>query len=287
MYYKNYKHYDFYMNKISDLLKENYLIFPILDLMYLFLIASSNVSIRQLIIENEKLYQKVKKYETFFKGNLIEIYELLYLMFETDISQDYWIKNYTNASAYFILASKSYMNKKYIETLFFAEKSKKILFEDGNIIRLLYLNNTIMSSLIFVGNFEECYVQAFKQSKVLDSLDINKDLLAASCKKYMAISMLGMNCYKEILKKYLLEDDVTITMVICILIALYQVGTLNKNFKEYHNYYNNLDVENLIDEYKDPIKLLDKFLVTKKKTLISELLEFESMTQFEKILEKI
>ena len=127
MYYKIYSTYEDDLKRVDELLEEKYLIFPILDLLKIFLKMSSNRSIDTLKEENMELYLEVKKYEPFFNGSLYEIYELVYLAFEANVTEGKWIKKYNNASAYYILASRSYTQGNYIESLFFATKSKEML----------------------------------------------------------------------------------------------------------------------------------------------------------------
>ena len=96
---------------------------------------NSNKSITKVVEENELLFENVKKYIAFLDYALADFYKLVYLSFEKIISEDNRIKNYNNGLAYFILSSRSYINKRYIETLFFASKSKEMFFADGNINR--------------------------------------------------------------------------------------------------------------------------------------------------------
>lgn len=287
MYYKNYNSYDLYLETIENLLKENYIIFPFLELTKLFLKISSNDSISLIVSNNEELFNHVKMYTVFFNNSLSEIYELIYLSFEKSIKDACWIKNYNNASAYFILASRSYMNKRYIETLFFAEKCKEKLYQDGNVNRILYLNNTIMSSLIHVGNFEECYIVAFKQLKSLESLALNNEFLIDTCNKFLAISMLGKKDYDNVLNKFYNSDSLTLTIILCLLIALHEKGMIEKDFTKYDEFYKELEVDQLDEEYSDIIISLDKFLANKRKNDLHELLNFEIMQHFKKILELI
>lgn len=287
MYYKNYKQYDNYLEEIDKLLEEKYIIFPILELLKIFIRLSSNNSISSIKKENELLFNRIKIYEKFLNYGLDELFEIVYLSFERDIPEDCWIKNYKNASAYFILASRSYMNRRYIETLFFASKCKEILSEDGNINRILYLNNTIMSSLIHVGNYDECYILSFKQLKTLESIDGDYKFLLNSSKKFLVLSMLGLGYYDEIIKKYENADNLLLTEILCTLIALFEKGTINKDFSKYNSYYASWEVDKLESDDSNIIILLDQFLNTKRKSILNLLLEFEIIRHFKKILEKI
>ena len=287
MYYKNYKQYDNYLKEIDKLLSEKYNVFPILELLKIFLNLSSNSSISAIKKENELLFNRIKIYEKFLNYGLEELYELVYLSFERDIPEDCWIKNYNNASAYFILASRSYMNRRYIETLFFASKCKEMLYQDGNINRILHLNDTIMSSLIHVGNYDECYIFSFKQLKTLESFDGYHEFLIDNSKKFLALSTLGLGNYDKIIKKYEKADNLLLTEILCTLIALYEKGVTDKDLTRYNSYYDHLEVEQLDLDYSTIIVLLDQFLKTKKKSMLNTFLNYEIFRHFKKILEKI
>ena len=179
------------------------------------------------------------------------------------------------------------MNRRYIETLFFASKCKEILFIDGNMNRTLYLNNTIMSSLIHVGNYEECYNLSFRQLKALESIGSQNEFLIGSAKKFILLSKLGRNEFKDIISNYFHNEDLSLTETICLLIALYQQGTIDKDLSKFKNYYEELDVDKLNEKHSVVIKSLNQFFSCKRKSLLSRLLDFEIMRHFEKILEKI
>lgn len=287
MYYKNYKLYDYYQKRVDELLEENLIIFPTLELAKLYLKLSCNKSISKVVEDNEELFERIKKYQDFLKKGLFDLFELVYLSFEKNISEDCWIKNYNNASAYFILTSRSYMNKRYIETLFFASKCKEILFIDGNINRTIYLNNTIMSALIHVGNYEECYNLSFRQLKALESLDCQNQFLIDASNKFLLISKLGKMEYKEIIKKCLDDNNLLLTETLCLLIALYQQGVIDKNLSQYKKYYKKLEDDKLDEKKASIIIALNQYLNCKRKSLLNKLLDFEIMKHFEKILEKI
>lgn len=291
IYYKNFKSYKQDLEFIDELLNENYVIFPLFKLLKIFMIAASNDDIFKIQKNNKELYEEVAKYELFFNHGLYELFEIVYLVFTDSISSNHWIKNYKNGMAYFVLATRSYLEFRYIETLFYGEKCKKLLNEDGNINRLFYLNNTLMSSLMFVENYEECYELASNQLASLESIDYKESFHFDNCRKYRIVSMLGIREYKKIKDEYIDNSDVTLTEIVCILTAIY---SLNKNdkenkFKEYDKYYEELEVDTLPLEYSDPIKLVDQMLKGKIKVKgsIMFLRKYEIMTHFEKIFQNI
>lgn len=289
IYYKNFKTYKEDMDYIDNLLAENYIIFPIFKLLKLFMIAASNEDVLIIQNNNRELYDEIAKYEIFFKYGIYDLFEIIYLFFTDTISSDHWIKNYKNGMSYFVLATRSYLGDRYIESLFYGEKCKKILFEDGNINRLFYLNNTLMSSLMFVENYEECFDLASKQLASLESIDCKEEFHLMVSKKYKIISMLGIKEYQKIKEDYIKDKKMTLTEIICLLVALYMKNINDKKFDDYEEYLLELEVESLPYEYSEPIKLIDQILKSKNKAkkIIPLLKKYEIMPHLEKILQNI
>lgn len=283
MYYKIYDDYDDYLKKINNLLDQKYTIYPIIMLFKLLLIISSNLDYKVIVENNIKDYNEVKKYSKFFTEDLMDIYELIYLTFEYNISEGYWLKNYNNGSAYFILSTRSYVNKKYIESIFFATKAKEFLSRDGNIIRTLFLNNTLMSSLLFVGNYQECNDLAFKQQLVLKAVNSQYIFLQKNAMKYNVVSLLGLNDYSKILIELDKYNSFNLTLLTCYLVSIYK----EKGKKAYINYFNDLQIENLDNEYKEYLNILNIVILQNKKSLLQKLEKFDIEKWIVNILKKI
>lgn len=172
MYYKIYESYETDIEYIEKLLKKKCIMFPILNLLKLFLIANSQKATSKNLEEEKKLYDEVKLYKKFFTEELLEVLDILTLFFETEFNEGEWKKNYTNAMVYQILSSRSFIKKKYIEALFYAYKSKEILLSEENFKRVITVNNTIMSCLLYVGNYEECLNIVNKQMLCIKSFEL-------------------------------------------------------------------------------------------------------------------
>lgn len=287
MYYKIYDSYDSDLEYTEKLLKSNYTIFPVIELIHLFLKISSNRNIPAIYEENEALFEKIKKYEFFINYALGELFELVLLSFEKNIPDNYWIKNYTNASAYFILSTRSFMNKRYIESLFFGSKCQEMLFKDGNVNRLVYLNYTLMSSLAHVGNYEECYELACRQFLSLKSMGIEKDFRVNGCRNYKAIALLGKKEYQKIYNEYNNRDDLTFVEEIGLLITLYIRCAELKNFDEYEKHFISLNVDELKEKQSTILKLLNQYLKYKSKSTLYKLEKYDTMEHYVKILKNI
>lgn len=283
MNYKIYDEYDEYLKKIDELLENKYVIFPIILLFKLLLLASSNANHSSIIKNNIEDYKQLKKYKKFFTDELLNVYELIFLVFEADISDGYWLKNYNNGMAYYILASRSYYNKKYIESIFFATKCKEFLSAEGNIIRTLFLNNTLMSSLLYVGNYEECNDLAFKQNLSLKAINSQYTFLNKYAIKYYIASLLGLNKYSEIISKLENKPSYNITLLTCYLVAVFKVKGIN----EYYKAFNEINVENLDEKYKQYLNLLNTVITKNKKSLLQQLAEYRMDDWIINILKKI
>ncbi len=51
--------------------------FPVLNLLKLFLIINSNISPKKVLEEYNELYEEIKKYKTFLTYELLEIFEIM------------------------------------------------------------------------------------------------------------------------------------------------------------------------------------------------------------------
>lgn len=289
IYYKNFITYKEDMEYIDSLLEENYIIFPLFKLLKLFMIAASNEEVFKIQNDNRELYDEVSLYQTFFEYGVNDLFEITYLVFTDSVSKDHWIKNYKNGMSYFVLSTRSYLDGRYIESIFYGDKCKKFLFEDGNINRLFYLNNTIMSSLIYVENYEECADMAFRQLASLESINFQDKFQFTMSKKFRILALLGEKKYDLIKEENINNCDMTLTELVCMLIAMHFKNSKDKKYYDYEKYYEELEVDTLPDEYSVPIKLVDQMLKSKNKAkkIVPILKNYEIMPQLEKILQNI
>lgn len=289
IYYKNFKTYKEDMEYIDNMLSENYIIFPMFKLLKLFMIAASNEDVSKIQNNNRELYDEVALYQSFFEYGINDLFEIIYLVFTDTISKDHWIKNYKNGMSYFVLSTRSYLEGRYIESIFYGDKCKKMLFEDGNVNRLFYLNNTIMSSLIYVENYEECADMAFRQLASLESINFQEKFQFTMSKKFRILALLGEKKYDLIKEENINNFDMTLTELVCMIIAMYLKNNKDKKYFEYEKYYEELEVDTLPEEYSVPIKLVDQMLKSKSKAkkIVPMLKNYEIMPHLEKILQNI
>ena len=144
IYYKIRNSFDEDLDYLNNLLKENNIMKPIVQLIKLELLANFPIDINKFIRENENIYNEIKKYSQFLNEDLLEILDNLSFVFEKDIPEKALMKNYKNSLAYFSLASRLCDEERYAESIFMAKKAETILIEEKNYKRLLHLNTKIM-----------------------------------------------------------------------------------------------------------------------------------------------
>ncbi|MDD3383704.1 MAG: hypothetical protein PHX46_02700 [Bacilli bacterium] len=280
MYYKIYTSYDEDLKYIEELLEKKSLFFPVLNLLKLFMVLNSKKSTFTMMNEYSTLYNDIKQYYSFFTKELKSIYEILNMFFD-NTNDDDWDKDYENAMLYQIKASKCHTYKKYIEAIFYANIAKNILLADSNFKRFIYVNQIIMSSMLYAGNYNECYKIALKQIACLESLDIKQFELESANKLYVT-SLLGMERYKEIIDLLMDIEYTNLTFIICLLVSLYKT---NKN--QYLAYYKENVIDNDLEKHdKDLFNSLNSYLKINNKGILNTLAKYDLMGPIIKILKK-
>lgn len=280
LYFKIFDTYDEDLKFLNYLLSEHSLLFPILKLLKLFMLVN-NKSPQLNDFEDKELYNEVVLYEKFYTPELNEILEILMLFFEKNIYAE-WPHNYSNAMAYQILSSKSYYEKRYFESIFFATKAKEILIQDSNFMRYLTVNRTLMSSLLFVGNYEECNKIAEKQLLSVKALNYSNYEIEIA-EDFVYVSLLGLKKYDYIIEKLKDVDDFNLNRLSCLLIALFvkNKSSLNEYIKD------NIDYNELDAKHSDFIKGLTYYLNHKDKKLLVKLEKYDVIGSIFEILKKI
>lgn len=281
MNYKIFTTYNDDLKYLESLRDKKYLITPVIDLLILFLKINSPQDPKYTIVENMDLYKKVKTYKNFYNEDLLTILELITLYFGSEKDEDARIKKYNNAMAYFILASQSFRNAKYVEALYYASKSKEICEEEGNIKRIISLNDIIMSSLLYVGNYEECYDLANKQMLILEATEAEKFEFKFAT-KFLVVSSIGLKDYDIIIEYLDGKDAMNLTCACCALIALYNIN--KKTYQERLNQI--LDFSSFDDESTKTFELFRKYLLKKDKSYLNEIKNEQIMPPLIKILKK-
>ena len=272
LYYKIEFSYDEDLKLIEDMIEKNYIIHPVIKLVKLFVVMCSNKTRESIISENIDLYNEIKIYKQCFNNSLIQIYEIVSLFYEENIEEGKGLKNYKNGFIYYILATRAYSDKKYIESIFYAMKAKEILDADGNVLRNLHVNNILMSSFLYVGNYEECNELANKQLLTIRSIGLGQGFHRRSASKYLFVSLLGLDRCEEIIELCEVKKMFNLTELTCYLVAMFR---LDKNM--YEAYFDGLDLNVFNEKDKKYLITIDEYLRTNHRKVLKDLTDYDVM----------
>lgn len=280
-YYKIDSKFTYLIGKLEECISEKNLFQPIFMLFKLLLTSSKDNSYS--IIRNESLYllEEVKKYSLFFNNEMNEILDYIELLFEENIDNKNYNLNDKSALFYSALASKYCDRNESLISLFYASKAKEKYFLDANYKRLANLEFTIMSCYCNMKNYDKYYELAYKQFFNFKNLNnsINEYNLS---KIHLAIAMLSLNKYKDIL--YMFNDikDMSFSEIVCVLIAQYKV-----NKKEYYVLFNNL-IQNARNNIQiNDLEIINTYIENKDKKCLKKLSENSVLNILVKLLKEL
>lgn len=285
LYYKVYDQFEEQIKYLDDLLEKKYIIFPIIKLFKILIRSNNQKGISNQVKENEQDFHEVSKYVKFFNESIKPLYDLHAIVMSNDDVASYLTNEYDNALFYFVLSSKSYLERRYVECYHYAIKCKDMLIKEGNYKRLQYLNRNLRQCYLYFNNYELCYELSKQEVIMCKSFGIKgKDLYYAL--EYLIFSCLSLNKYNEIIEYVDEKGDINVSELCAYLIALYETdkNEYNKFKKEYINSIENDDVE-LREQVEMTIDSIEYYLVNKsmkKIQLLPKNLIFETMI---KILE--
>lgn len=279
MYYKVFKNYDFYVSEVNRLIEQKYNIYPILYLLKLFLQINSLKKGDKIISENQAFYEEVKKYKSFFNNDLLRIFELLYLTFEKDVTEYALAEEFSDGFSYFIVSYRSWLNKKYVDCLYFAEKAQLILLRENNFKRILYLNFNVMSSLNYVKNYKTCLDMCQKQMLTLNSFGC-EGFERENTLKHMIVAALGLKDYQLVINLLSNNENYSLTELTCYLFAMSKLS-----IKDYKNYFSdNIHLEDYNENNRNFLIILDKFILNNDKKLLIQLEQYNFVKAILEIL---
>ena len=253
MYYKIFKSFEKDLEEIENLINENYILKPILVLLKLFLLANSKIDVREYKINNLDEYNELKKYTVFFNEDLLEIMDILALVFEQHIPEEIMMKTYKNSLAYYSLASRLCDDKRYVESLFISKKAEEVLVREKNYKRLLYLNVKMMYCLNSIHSYQECYDLASMQLLTLQSF-VDTDFEFMHTIRNLAICCLPLKKYKYISDLLMEQANISMVELCCLLVSKFKISLIDYN-KLYETYYNMMD-----NNDKKTLLILDEYL---------------------------
>lgn len=242
MYYKVYTTYEKDLSLINEYLESNIILRPIVLLSKLFLLANYKYDVGVFVNENNADYIELKKYLPFFSNELLELFDILSLVFEKNIQDKVLMKTYKNCLFYYALSSRLCSDKRYVESLFVSKKAEDVLVREKNYKRLLYLNVKMMHCMNSIKNYEECFELASMQLLSLRSF-VDVDYAYKNTVKNLAISCLPLKKYSYVVDLLLNEPKLSMTEVCCLLVSQFNLDI--EKYNEYFDfYYNGTSIEN-------------------------------------------
>ena len=139
-----------------------------------------------------------------------------------------------------------------------------------------------MTSLLYVGNYEECYELASRQILILESLDINDHTMKLA-KKGLLVASIGCEKYEKVLELLQIKDELNLTEITCLMIAYY-----NTNRKEYESYFKyGINYDKSEKVFLKYINTLNNFIKKPNKKYLEILENSEIMAPMKKIFKKM
>ena len=280
-YYRIDNKFTYLIGKLEECISEKNLFKPIFMLFKLLLTSSKDNNYS--IIRNENLYllEDLKKYRLFFNTEMNEILDYIELLFEESIENKNYNLNEKSALFYSVLASKYCEKNESLISLFYATKAKDKYYLDANYKRLANLEFTIMTCYCNMKNYDKYYELAYKQ--YFNFKNLNNSIKEYSLSKmHLAISMLTLNKYKDILYMFNDINDISFSELVCVLIAQYKV-----NKKDYYNLYNHLLQNSRNSMQKNNLDIINKYIENKDKKSLKNLSENSVLSNLLKILKEI
>ena len=282
IYYKDNRNFENDLKKLEDIISEQNMLFPIFKLMKLLMLLNSKKSVDYIYNENLDDYYYIKKFTFFFKNELKTILNTVSLFFENDSENCEWNYDFKNALAYQILSSKCYKDQKYVEAIFYATKANDILLSDYNYKRIIAVNNIVMRSLLYIGNYEQCFEIATKQLKSLEALELfDYDMKAA--KSSLNVSLLGLKKYNDVIRSILELEKMDLSDITCLLMSKYM--TDKQHYKEY--YLEFIKINGFNDEILKYLNTLSFYFTHRDKKMLKTFQKFNISGVLIKILKNM
>lgn len=275
--YKVYKKYDKHLMMIEELLKENYVVYPILKLLKLFLNLFSNGSIPKLKEENKEEYIEIQRYYHFFSEPLKEIYDLIMLVYSDTFSKETLAKQYSNGIYYSIIAINYRREKEHYKSLYFAQKAKDIFIQENNYKRTLIMNFTILNNLASTSNYNDYYKLAHGQYLSISSLELEESE-RINALKHLVCSCVATKKYQDVFLYLVDRKSLTLTEIMCLIIAGYY--TMNK--AAFNTWFSEILIKN--ENYKYTLDNLIDYLEKPEKGKLHNFTEKEIMASLIDIL---
>ena len=179
---------------------------------------------------------------------------------------DYILNRYEDGLIYFSLSTQAIIKENYMESMYYSNKCKEKLLEDGNYKRIIYLNLNLFICYSYFKNYEDCYELTKAQLLLLKSFKIEDDIKTQTLKYYL-LSCLALEKYDEIISLIEEKQSILITEFCEYLVALYK--TNNEKYLQTLNETLNNSKNN--DERISICKIMDEYLQNNNKKILNDL----------------
>ena len=267
IYYKIESKYEEDMQYLEDLLKENYLLFPIIKLVKLLVHFNCPDDTKLKFSDNKDLFSEVKEYILFFNYDLLEFYEIFNVLCLEELDSKILARDYKNELCYSALATKLFKQNRFVECLYLSEKIKKQYLKDENFKRLYSINLNIMVCYNSLEEYQQAYDLTSKQMLSLESLELD-NFHYETAEFHHLVACLGLGKYQEIIDILDYRQKYQMKYMLMLLIAKFKIG-----LDEYYEIYNLLSINKLTDITKEFISVVNDIIINKKIEMIDRLNE--------------
>lgn len=267
VYYKIETEYENDLNYLDELLKENYIIYPTIELMKLFVLFHSPLDTKVKFERNKELFDSVKTYLSFYNNDLLELYELFNILLSDDIDTKSLVRDYKNELCYSALASNLFRKDRFIDCLFLSEKIKKQYIKDENYKRIFPINLNIIACYNSLEEYESAYELSRKQILTLDSIGTVLFYRDAAEYHYL-VACFGLGKYNEVISIIDKMEKQKMKNTLMVLVSKYKVD-INLYLETYEYYLSS----ELSDTYRYFINLLHDIMYLGKYEKINELFD--------------
>ena len=265
VYYKIETEYENDLEYLDELLKENYIIYPLIELMKLFVIFHYPLDTKIKFEKNKDLYESVKSYLLFYNNDLVELYELFNILSSEDIDTKLLVRDYKNELCYSALSTRLFKKGRYVDCLYLSEKIKKQYIIDENYKRIFPINLNIIACYNSLEEYESSYDLSRKQMLTLDSIGTMSFYRDSTENHYLA-ACFGLGKFQEIINILDNNDEFTMKSLIMLLVSKFLI-----NKQAYLEYLNLLLSQELSEKSKELLRLIDDFLNQNETSAIDQL----------------
>ena len=277
-YYKNYELYDEDYAWINNMIKENYVFNPIIQLMKLLLDLSRTNNTNTIVSDSKDLYNELNKYKLFYSEELLEILEIASVLYEEKIDISNMFIYYKNEIAYNMLASRFNYEEKYLESVFFCNLAKQRFLQKENFRRVYFINLILLANYNALAAYKESYDLAFNQLLSI-RYDINYTYEFKATLKHYIIACVGMKKYNEVINELINKEEINTTDMLALLISLYRTSK-----SKYKSYLEKMKTNETNEKFINYYIAIDKYLEKGNKEALNILYNYDINKNLMKIL---